>query len=204
MIEMRIYGCSSDECFINSIKKRKKCKILSWKNKMPGVVTHCCISYIVARHFCRNNKLLLVLSGLSPDIDIIVGGIYILITGPFPSSAVEFARGSLIFHPTVTASLFFVPLFSLFMLMFFLFINRKMVPMEIKKGYGIVLAGILIHLGLDMLQTGNKPFWPMKIEAGLNLIPYSVSGGVVTTLIAVGLLVLDIRLFNSVKKRFRR
>jgi len=53
----------------------------------------------------------MVLSGLSPDIDIFVGGVYIIITGPFPSSAVEFARRSLIFHPTVTASLFFVPFF---------------------------------------------------------------------------------------------
>jgi len=171
---------------------------------MPGVTTHCCISYIIARHFCRNNKVLLVLSGLSPDIDILIGGIYIIITGPFPSSAVEFAQRSLIFHPTLTASLFFVPFFSLLMLIFFISISRKTVPLDIKKGYGIVLTGVLIHLGLDMLQTGNKPFWPIEFEAGLNIIPYSVSGRGVTTLIAVGLLILDVLLFNPVKKRLKR
>ena len=168
--------------------------------KMPGAITHCCISYVIARHFCRNHKTLLVLSGLSPDIDILAGSIYILTAGPLPGTAAEFARRSLIFHPTFTASLFFVPFFSLIMLMFFLFISRKMVPMDVKKGYGIVLAGVLLHVGLDMLQTGNRPFWPMKIEAGLKLIPYSVSGRILTTLIAVGLLALDVWLFNSVKK----
>jgi len=171
---------------------------------MPGAITHCCISYIIARHFCRNNKALLVLSGLSPDIDILIGGIYIIITGPFPVSAAEFARRSLIFHPTLTASLFFVPLFSLLMLMFFIFIGRKIVPLDIKKGYGIVLAGVLIHVGLDMLQTGNKPFWPMEIEAGLNILPYSASGRGMTVLIAVGLLMLDVWLFNSLKKGLKK
>jgi hypothetical protein len=54
----------------------------------------------------------MVLSGLSPDIDILVGGVYILVTGPFPSSVVEFARRSLIFHPTATASFFLFPFFQ--------------------------------------------------------------------------------------------
>ena len=171
---------------------------------MPGAITHCCISYVIARHCCRNNKTLLVLSGLSPDIDILIGGIYIAATSPLPGSAVEFARRSLIFHPTFSASLFFIPFFSLLMLMFFIFVGRKMVPLNIKKGYVVVFTGILIHVGLDMLQTGNKPFWPMEIEAGLNIIPYSVSGRGVTALIAMALLILDVRLFKSEKKLNRQ
>lgn len=121
---------------------------------MPEPLTHACVSLVVARHWCRDHKALFVWSGLSPDIDVVFGGLYILLSGPLPKSVVDFAQKSLIFHPTLSASLFFLPLFPLIMLMFFRLVKPSMAPAEWRKGYWVVLAGVVLHLGLDMLQTG--------------------------------------------------
>jgi len=169
--------------------------------RMPEPITHACISYVVARHCCRQHKPLFVWSGLSPDIDVAIGGLYILIRGPLPGSIFEFAERSLIFHPTLSSSLFFLPFFPLLMLLFFRFVKPAMVPSDLRKGYLIVLAGVLLHLGLDMLQTGNRPFWPLALDAGFDILPYSAKGRGITLAIALGLLLVDIGLFSFLRRR---
>ena len=45
---------------------------------MPDPITHVSISFIFARQWFREQKLLFVLAALSPDIDVAVGGAYLL------------------------------------------------------------------------------------------------------------------------------
>jgi len=89
------------------------------------------------------------------------------------------------------------------MLMFFRLVKPSMVPAEWKKGYLIVLAGVVLHLGLDLLQTGNRPFWPLSIEAGIDILPYSARGRGITLAIAAGALLADVFLFDRLRKRPR-
>jgi membrane-bound metal-dependent hydrolase YbcI (DUF457 family) len=164
---------------------------------MPDPVTHLCIAYMVARHFFKENKLLFLLATLSPDIDCLIGAVYILLTGPLPKTFTELVHRSLIFHPSLTGSFLFLPFFALAVLLFLSFIKRDIVPKSMKKGYVIVLAAILLHLGMDLLQTGNKPLWPLELEAGLDILPYSIEGRIITISCAVGLLFADRLLFKG-------
>ena len=159
---------------------------------MPDPITHLCLSYIIARHFFKNDKALFILSGISPDIDVAVGGFYILLTGPWPKSFYEFTQHSLVFHPTVTSSFIFIPFFALLLLCCFYIIRRSMVEVNVKKAYGIILGGICFHVFLDLLQTGNLPLWPFEFEAGFNILPYSAMGRGLTILGAIALVVFDL------------
>jgi len=129
---------------------------------------------------------------MSPDIDVAVGAAYVLIKGPIPSTLREFASQSLICHATAPASLLFLPFFSIAMYMCFRLAKRDMVPPQLKQGYLIVLLGILLHLMLDMMQTGNRPFWPLEVTAGFNILPYSANGRYLTMLGAMGILFIDL------------
>ena len=162
---------------------------------MPDPITHTSLSIIFARHWFRDQKGLFVLAALSPDLDVVIGGIFILLTGPFPSSIADFTRASLIFHPGLTAALWFVPLHSLLWSWGFRAINKKAHEANFSRIYFIVTAGIFLHLGLDLLQTGNRPFWPLEVQAGFNLLPVSPLGRILTIAVAIALLVLDAMVF---------
>jgi len=158
---------------------------------MPDPITHTSISFIIARHWFRDQKGLFVLTALSPDLDVVIGGIFILLTGPFPASIADFTRASLIFHPGLTAAVWFTPFYSLLWSWGFRAINKRALEVDFSRIYTIAAAGVLLHLALDLLQTGNRPFWPLEIEAGLNLLPISPPGRILTITAALALLVLD-------------
>lgn len=159
---------------------------------MPDPITHSCISYVVARHAVSRHQLLFVLSGLSPDIDVAAGALYCLLIGPQPESILDLAEKSLIFHPSLTASLFFAPVLALLLVGFFRLVIKNHLPHSFQWTYGIVLCGICLHLALDLLQTGNLPFWPLKIEAGIGVIGYTSKAQGTAIMAAAGILVLDL------------
>ncbi len=163
---------------------------------MPDPISHSCISYVVARHALPRHKLLFVLSGLSPDIDVPVGALYCLLTGPPPESLLDFARQSLIFHPSLTASLFFAPVLALLLVGFFRLVIKNHLPDSFQRTYGIILCGIGLHLALDLLQTGNLPFWPLKIEAGIGVIGYTARAQGAALMAAAGILLLDLAIIR--------
>jgi hypothetical protein len=158
---------------------------------MPDPITHTALSYLVARHRFKDQKLLFVLAGLSPDIDVFIGGIFILIAGPWPASLADFLDASLMFHPGLSAAIWFVPVYSLMLAWVFRKIGQKAAETNFRRIYTLVLMGMLLHLGLDFLQTGNRPFWPMDVRAGLDILPYSPAGRFWTLLAALGLLIFD-------------
>ena len=168
---------------------------------MPDPVTHLCIGYIVARHFFKDNKLLFLLSTLSPDADVLFGAAYTLLTCPFPTTLTEFINRSLVFHPSLTSSFLFLPFYALIVLLLLSFIKRDIAPDDVKKGYVIVFVAILLHLGLDLLQMGNMPLWPFGPEVGFGILPYSIEGRLITMGCAAGLLFADMLLFRKLTSR---
>jgi hypothetical protein len=50
---------------------------------------------------------------------------------------------------------------------------------------------ILIHLLLDLMQTGNMPFWPLQFKAGLNMLPYDIPGRVATIPLSALIFLID-------------
>ena len=72
---------------------------------MPDPITHASVSFVIARHWFADRKGLFVLAALSPDLDVAIGGIFILLAGPFPTSVVDFTRASLLFHPSLSAAI---------------------------------------------------------------------------------------------------
>ncbi|MBU2509846.1 metal-dependent hydrolase [bacterium] len=164
---------------------------------MPDPITHLSIGYIVARHCYKDNKTLFLCSTIIPDIDGLTGLVYIFLVLPSGSSPDEMARVFQLFHPSLTASLFFLPVFAYIILLAFRLVNRKLVPQATAKAYRLILVAILIHLGLDMLMTGNRPFWPLAFEAGLPVIPYSIWGTIVPMIVALTLLAGDLLFLRS-------
>ena len=164
---------------------------------MPDPITHFSISYIVARHFFKDHKRLFIGSALIPDIDGLVGIGYIMLTKSRDLTRAQFAEIFSAFHPSVPASLFFLPFFTLLVLLGFRAFRRSWVPPDFRSAYLLVISAILVHLGLDMLMTGNKPFWPLQIEAGLGVIPYTTTAAITTVCIAVTLLGLDLFWFRK-------
>lgn len=158
---------------------------------MPDPITHASLAYVFARRSFKNHTLLFVLAGLSPDIDVFIGGIFILLSGPWPASLTDFLNESMIFHPGLSAAIWFVPIYSLILAWVFRKIGKKAAETNFSRIYTLVLAGMLLHLGLDFLQTGNRPLWPLDVTAGLNILPYSPAGRFWTMLAAVGLLIFD-------------
>ena len=157
---------------------------------MPDPVTHLSLGYIVARHLFRKNKVFFLCATMIPDID------GLLFTGSYETGKRLFKETFERFHPSLPASLFFLPFFALLVVYIFKLINRKLVPEPTSRAYILVLTAILLHLGLDMLMTGNRPFWPLFLEAGLGIIPYSIWGVVIPMLTGLILLGIDLLLFR--------
>jgi membrane-bound metal-dependent hydrolase YbcI (DUF457 family) len=163
---------------------------------MPDPITHASLSLIFARHCFKDQKFLFVLAALSPDIDVFIGGIFILLSGPWPASLTDFFDKSLIFHPGLSAAIWFIPIYSLILSWVFRRIGKRAMEANFRRIYTLVLVGMLLHLGLDFLQTGNRPLWPLDLTAGLNILPYTPAGRFGTMMAAIGLLVLDSFMFN--------
>ncbi len=140
---------------------------------MPDPVTHLSFGFFVARRFFREYKILFLCSCMVPDIDGLVGLIYIFLFLPDDTPRDEIGRVFELFHPSLPASLFFLPVFVVLVIWAFRLVNRNLVPVSFKKAYLLVFTAISFHLCLDMMMTGNRPFWPLSIEAGLGIIPYS-------------------------------
>jgi hypothetical protein len=158
---------------------------------MPDPITHATLAYVFARHSFKKEKFLFVLAGLSPDIDVIIGGIFILLSGPWPASWADFLNASMIFHPGLSAAIWFVPVYSLMLSWVFRKIGKKAAETNFSRIYTLVLVGMLLHLGLDFLQTGNRPLWPLDVTAGLDILPYSPAARFWTMMAAIGLLICD-------------
>ena len=158
---------------------------------MPDSITHASASYIFARHWFKEHKLLFVIAALSPDIDVAFGGAYILLTGPLPSSIGDFANKSMIFHPSLSAAIWFIPIYSALLAWGFRQVSKKAATVRFSRIYVVVLTGALLHIGFDLLQTGNLPLWPLDITFGLDILPYSPPGRFWTMIIAITILIID-------------
>lgn len=158
---------------------------------MPDPITHTCVSYVFARHCFRNQKGLFVLAALSPDLDVAIGGVYILLTRPLPSSLSDFAQESLIFHPGLTAAVWFLPIYSLLLSWMFRSFCRRARAVAFRQIYTTVICGMLFHIGLDLMQTGNRLFWPMGWEVGFDILPYTTAGRVFPLVGSIVLLITD-------------
>jgi len=167
---------------------------------MPDPFTHVSISFIFGRQWFGEHKLLFVLAALSPDIDVAVGGAYLLLTGPWPTSLSDFAHRSMIFHPTLTAAIWFIPIYSALLAWGFRRIHKKAARVKFSRIYTVVLAGAFLHIGLDLLQSGNRPLWPLEVTFGLDVLPYSPTGRTWTMMAAIGLLIV----YSVVVFGFRR
>ena len=167
---------------------------------MPDPVTHISASFIFARHWFKKQKLLFVIAALSPDIDVVVGGAFILLAGPFPTSLGDFAQKSMIFHPSLSAAIWFLPIYSVILAWGFRRIDKKAATAKFSRIYAVVLAGALLHIGLDLLQTGNRPLWPLEMMFGLDVLPYSPAGRFWTMIVAISMLIVD----SVIVFRFRR
>lgn len=159
---------------------------------MPDPITHTCLSYVVARHCFREQKGLFVLAALSPDIDVAVGGLYVLLTRPLPASVADFARDSLIFHPSFTAAIWFIPFYGLLLSWVFRRFNQAARGVVFARIYTIVISGMLLHVGLDLLQTGNRLLWPLAWETGFDILPYTTAGLILPMVGAIVLLIVDV------------
>ena len=167
---------------------------------MPDPITHVSISFIFARQWFREQKLLFVLAALSPDIDVVVGGAYLLFTGRWPTSLADFAHRSMIFHPSITAAIWFIPIYSALLAWGFRRFDKKSATVQFSRVYTVVLAGAFLHIGLDLLQSGNRLLWPLDVTFGLNILPYSPAGRIWTMIVAIGLLIV----YSVVVFGFRR
>jgi len=167
---------------------------------MPEPITHACVSVVLARHFFGAQKWLFVLAAMAPDIDVVIGGLYVLLTRPLPESVGEFAHQSLIFHPSFTAAIWFIPLYSLLLSWVFRRFSHTARAEAFRRIFGNVICGMLFHLGLDLLQTGNRLMWPMAWETGFDILPYTTAGRVVPMVGAFGLLLVDVLLFDRLNR----
>ena len=157
---------------------------------MPDPITHVSISFIFAKQWFRDQKFLFVLAALSPDIDVAIGGAYLLLTGPWPTSLADFAHRSMIIHPSLTAAIWFVPIYSALLAWGFRRVDKKAATVQFSRVYTVVLAGAFLHIVLDLLQTGNRPLWPLEVTFGLDILPYSPGGRIWTMIVAIGLLIV--------------
>jgi len=158
---------------------------------MPDPITHASLSFIIGRHCFRDQKALFVLAALSPDIDVFIGGLFILLTGLWPVSLTDFFDKSMIFHPGLSAAIWFIPIYGLFLSWMFRKVGKRAAEANFNRIYTVVLVGMLLHLGLDFLQTGNRPLWPLDLTVGLNILPYTPGGRLGTMMAAIALLIFD-------------
>ena len=159
---------------------------------MPDPVTHLSAGFIFARHFFKEHKILFLCSCMIPDIDGLVGIIYIYFALPSGPPESEIKRVFELFHPSLPASFLFLPFLVILVIYTFKLINKKLVPSNFIEAYVLVLTAILLHLGLDLLMTGNRPFWPLPFEAGLGIIPYSTWGVLIPMLTGLSLVSIDL------------
>jgi membrane-bound metal-dependent hydrolase YbcI (DUF457 family) len=167
---------------------------------MPDPVTHLSLGFVIARHFFKDHKPLFLCSCMAPDIDGLIGLVYLFFVVPANTPTIEMKRIFETFHPSLPASLFFLPVFVWLLIIVFRTLNRKWVPAAFSRAYLLVLTAVSLHLGLDLLMTGNRPFWPLSIEAGLGVIPYSHWGVVVPMTIGLALVAIDWVFFKPGKK----
>ena len=158
---------------------------------MPDPITHTCLSFVFARHCFREQKGVFVLAAMSPDLDVVFGGVYVLLTRPLPPSVSDFTQESLIFHPSLTAAIWFLPIYSLLLSWVFRRFNRRAQRLPFGKVYMTVIWAMLFHIGLDLMQTGNRPFWPMAWEAGLGILPYTTAGFIWPLVGSITLVIVD-------------
>lgn len=158
---------------------------------MPDPITHLTIGFVAARHFFNDYKILFLCACMVPDIDGLFGLLYIFFFLPEGAPGERMAEVFEAFHPSLPASLFFLPFFAAIVVFLFRWVKPGWVPVSFKRAYLLVLTAILLHLGLDMLMTGNRPFWPLSFEAGLGIIPYSIWGVFVPMVVGVSLVILD-------------
>ena len=170
---------------------------------MPDPITHTCLSFVLARHCFREQKGLFVLAALSPDLDVALGGFYVLLTRPLPPSVSDFAQESLIFHPSLTAAIWFLPIYSLLLSWAFRRFNRRAQTVAFRQIYTAVIGGMLFHIGLDLMQTGNRLFWPMAWEFGFDILPYTTAGFVWPLVGSITLLIAD-SVVSYLVQRLRR
>ena len=157
---------------------------------MPDPITHASISFIFAKQWFREQKFLFVIAALSPDLDVAVGGAYLFLTGSWPTSLADFAHRSMIFHPSLTAAIWFIPIYCALLTWGYRRIDKKAATVQFSRLYRVVLAGAFLHIGLDMLQPGNRPLWPLELTFGLDFLPYSPVGRIWTMVVAIGLLIV--------------
>lgn len=168
---------------------------------MPDPITHTCLSFVIARHYFSEHKGLFVLAALSPDLDVFIGGIYVLLTRPFPSSVSDFVRASMIFHPGLTAAIWFLPIYSLMLSWVFRKFNRRAQAADFRQIYCIVICGMIFHIGLDLMQTGNLLLWPLPWEAGVGILPYTTAGLVLPLAGSIVVLIVDAGFAYFLKRR---
>ena len=158
---------------------------------MPDPITHTCLSFVFARHCFRAHKGLFVLAAMSPDLDVAIGGLYVLLTRPLPASISDFTQQSLTFHPGLTAAIWFLPIYSLVLSWVFRRFNQRAGRAAFKRIYAVVISGMLFHIGLDLMQTGNRLFWPLAWEFGFDILPYTSAGVVWPLVFSITLLIAD-------------
>jgi len=158
---------------------------------MPDPITHTCLSFVFARHCFREQKGVFVLAAMSPDLDVALGGFYVLLTRPLPPSVSDFTQESLIFHPSLTAAIWFLPIYSLLLAWVFRRFNQRARTVAFRRIYTTVICGMLFHIGLDLMQTGNRLFWPMSWEVGFDILPYTTAGLVWPLVGSITLLIAD-------------
>lgn len=170
---------------------------------MPDPISHLCIGYVFSFHFFRKYRTVFLLATIAPDIDGLIGLIYIYFNR---SSIQTYERGIEIFnqfHPSLPTSLFFLPVFPIVLYFLFRIIKKSSVPKNFLHAYILFFSAVLLHICLDLLMTGNKPFWPFPLEAGLEIIPYTVYGSIFTPVIALLILTLNQLVFQYKQKKMQ-
>jgi membrane-bound metal-dependent hydrolase YbcI (DUF457 family) len=153
---------------------------------MPDPITHLTAGYLFSSAFFRSYiKLFLILS-LFPDVDGIAALVYLMFIGSPDYTRADYIRIFEQFHPTFTHSLLFIPLLALLTALV-LKRFKAFKKDNFSKLSLIALLAFLVHFSVDMLQTGNKPFWPLETEMGLGLIPYGLTARIVTVSISLTL-----------------
>jgi hypothetical protein len=171
---------------------------------MPFAVTHVLIAIIIAelirdylvkdkRKFPLHYVLIAGIVGLLPDIDVP----FMLLQGYPLSTAL---RGATNMHPSFTHSILWIPI-TLALAFLFLWLEKKNKIPSLEKlfrKHRITISGVLfiaalgltIHLALDVTLSGYLRIGFFTEPIGLNLIPLTAAGTVLTEGIDAALLIL--------------
>ncbi|MBS3090771.1 metal-dependent hydrolase [Candidatus Pacearchaeota archaeon] len=170
---------------------------------MPFAVTHVLVAIIIAellrdyvfkKKFPLHYVLIAGIAGMLPDIDILL----VLFDGMSISSALN--GGAMNLHPSFTHSILWIPIF-LMLALTFLWLEKKGKIRPIERIFTkhklkisgilfVVALGIAVHLALDSTLTGFLRVGFFTEPIGLNLIPPTPIGNMITAGIDAVLLVL--------------